>query len=377
MRKLMFAIGNRAHYARIKPIIEKISGKCDYKLLVYDTAFNSLKKILDDDGYISNCIFLNTHISGGNLLTMSKSTGNAILLISDVVDNYKPDIMIVIADRYEIMAPAIVARYMNICLVHIQGGEITGTVDDTIRHTVSKLSNYHFVSNSTAKNNLIKMGENEHSIYITGCPTLDVINKNRNLIDIHAKKFWNVININKIPNYILVNFHPVTTEYNHNSNYVEKLYNAIKNYNGTIIWLMPNSDAGSDEISEEIRKIKKVNKNILFFDNFEVIQYLALLKYAKCVVGNSSVGIRETSYLGTPSVSIGSRQKNRESAENVIRCKVDSIDIEKKLVYQINHGKYKSSILYGDGHASERIAEYLLSIKIVNEKFFEGGKYDK
>ena len=97
----------------------------------------------------------------------------------------------------------------------------------------------------------------------------------------------------------------------------------------------------------------------------------------KCVVGNSSVGIRETSYLGTPSVSIGSRQKNRESAENVIRCKVDSIDIEKKLVYQINHGKYKSSILYGDGHASERIAEYLLSIKIVNEKFFEGGKYDK
>lgn len=377
MRKIMFAIGNRAHYARIKPIIEKISGKCDYKLLIYDTAYNSLKNILNKDGYLSNCIFLNTHIAGGNLLTMTKSTGNAITMISDVVDNYKPDIMVVIADRYEIMAPAIAARYMNICLVHIQGGEVTGTVDDAIRHTVSKLSNYHFVSNQKAKQNLMDMGEKEETIYITGCPTLDVISNNIVSIDNAAKEFWNVNSIKEIPEYILVNFHPVTTEYDHNSNYVKKLYTAIKNYEHKIVWLMPNSDAGSDEINAQIQKIKKENKNILFFDNFEIIQYLAILKYAKCVVGNSSVGIRETSYLGTPSISIGSRQKNREIADNVIRCEIEPNDISKKLKYQLKHGKYETSELYGNGHASELIADKLLNVKIINEKFFEGDNYDK
>lgn len=375
MRKIMFAIGNRAHYARIKPIIERIEKKCDFKLLIYDTAYNSLRKILKEDNYISNSVFLDSHVTGGNLSTMTKSTGNAIVLISEIVEKYKPDIMVVVADRYEIVAPAIVARYMNICLVHIQGGEITGTVDDAIRHSVSKLSNYHFVSNITAKNNLLKMGESEKTIYITGCPTIDVISNNKKMIDKSACEFWHINSIKDIPDYILVNFHPITTEYNQNSDYVKKLYKAIEFYNGVIIWLMPNSDAGSNKIRKEINQIK--NKKILFFENFEIIQYLSILKYAKCVVGNSSVGIRETSYLGTPSVSIGSRQKNREVAENVIRCEMDSIEIKNSILFQLNHGKYKSSALYGDGCASKRIAKNLLSLEIKNEKFFDGGQNDK
>lgn len=377
MRKILFAIGNRAHYARIKPIIERLNNKCIYKLLIYDTAYKSLRKILEDDNYISKCIFIDTYIKGGNLLTMTKSTGNAILLMSDTIAKYMPDIMVVIADRYEIMAPAIIARYMNICLVHIQGGEITGTIDDSIRHTVSKLSNYHFISNVTAKRNLLRMGENEDDIFVTGCPTLDVISNNEKLIDNKIKKFWKKEKTNDIPDYILVNFHPITTEYNQNSNYVKVLYEAIKEFNCQIIWLMPNSDAGSDKIRKETNNIKQTNEKILFFENFEVIEYLSLLKYAKCVVGNSSVGIRETSYLGTPSITIGSRQKNRETANNVIRCDINSTEIKDAIIYQMGHGKYKTSTLYGDGHASERIANNLLNVKIKKEKFVEGGYNDK
>lgn len=376
MRKILFSIGNRAHYARIKPIIEKINNRCDYKLLIYDSAYNTMKSIIEKK-YISKCIFLDTHVQGENLLTMAQSTGKAILLISEEVKKYNPDIIVVIADRYEIMAAAIVARYMNICLVHIQGGEITGTIDDSIRHTVSKLSNYHFVSNTYSKNNLLKIGEEENKIYITGCPTLDIIRENMELIDTSALKFWNVKKIIDIPDYIVVNFHPVTTEYQRNSNYVNILYESIKDFNYNVIWLLPNCDAGSDKIKKSINRLKKLNNKIMFFENFEIIQYISLLKYAKCIVGNSSVGIRESSFLGTPSVSIGSRQKDREISNNVIRCNMDSKEIKNKIIYQIKHGKYSISNLYGDGYASTKIAEKLLNLDILKEKFFNGGINDK
>lgn len=376
MRKILFSIGNRAHYARIKPIIEKINNRCDYKLLIYDFAYNTMKSIIEKK-YISKCIFLDTHVQGENLLTMAQSTGKAILLISEEVKKYNPDIIVVIADRYEIMAAAIVARYMNICLVHIQGGEITGTIDDSIRHTVSKLSNYHFVSNTYSKNNLLKIGEEENKIYITGCPTLDIIRENMELIDTSALKFWNVKKIIDIPDYIVVNFHPVTTEYQRNSNYVNILYESIKDFNYNVIWLLPNCDAGSDKIKKSINRLKKLNNKIMFFENFEIIQYISLLKYAKCIVGNSSVGIRESSFLGTPSVSIGSRQKDREISNNVIRCNMDSKEIKNKIIYQIKHGKYSISNLYGDGYASTKIAEKLLNLDILKEKFFNGGINDK
>lgn len=372
MRKILFTIGNRAHYARLKPIIEKLNELCEYKILVYDTAYSVMKDKLKCDIFSNNCVFINTFVPGGNLKSMTKSVGKAIYLISDFFEDYKPDIVVVVADRYEIMAPAIVARYMNICLVHIQGGEITGTIDDTIRHTISKLANYHFVSNLSAKNNLINMGERDDHIFITGCPTIDIIKENDDKMLKFALEFWQEYGVQNIPKYIMVNFHPVTTEYLNNSNYIDILYKSIKKLDYKIVWLLPNSDAGSNKILKELEKIQTKQENIIFIKNLEPLKYLALVKYSNCIVGNSSVGIRESSFMGVPSVTIGTRQQNRDVSKNVVKCDMNSKQIEECIKYQLAHGKYKISYLYGPGNASVKISNLLLNIKLENEKYYGG-----
>lgn len=370
MRKIFFAIGNRAHYARVKPIITILKNNVDFKIVVYDSAIYTLSDILINDGYIKKCIFLDTFEEGANLNSMTKCVGNAIIKFSDVITNYQPDIMVVIADRYEILAPAIAARLMNICLVHIQGGELTGTIDDAVRHTVSKLSNYHFVSNEKSKDVLINIGENKKNIFITGCPTIDLLENNKKEMREKSAYFLKKLNFNENERFILVNYHPETTDIESNYTNILKLYEKIKEFNMKMIWLEPNCDAGSDKISNFIEEIKKENSNIVFIKNLEATTYLGLVDCCSCIIGNSSVGIREASYLGTPSISIGSRQQNRQVGENVIRVSNKCEKLIKILNMQINHGKYKSSYLYGNGHACENIAELLEDLEIKNVKFY-------
>ena len=371
MRKIIFAVGNRAHYARVKPIINNLDGDIEFKIVIYDSSTFYLKDILIKDNLINYSIFLNTFESGSNLKSMTKCVGKAIIKFADVIDNYNPDIIVVIADRYEIIAPSIAARLMNVCLIHIQGGEITGTIDDTIRHTVSKLSNYHFVSNEKAKNTLITLGENNKNIFITGCPTIDLLKNNKKEIKSKTKTFFKKFNIKENEEFILVNYHPVTTDIENNYINVLNFYNKIKVYDKKIIWLEPNCDAGADKINMLIRKIKAENENIIFIKNLECIVYLGLINYCSCIVGNSSVGIRESSYLGTPSISIGDRQQNRECGENVIRISNDCKNLIAVLNKQIKHGKYSSSHLYGDGKASKKIAKLLKELAIENVKFYK------
>lgn len=376
-RKITFVIGNRAHYARIRPTIKHLP-KGSFKLVLFDSA------VLSDYGNVKDQIFsdlgkgcvdvIYTNINGGNLVTMTKSTGIAIFELSSEFERNRPDIVVVVADRYEALAATVAARYMNIPVAHIQGGENTGSIDDNIRHSITKLSNIHLVTNNESAERVRKMGEKESSIYVVGCPTIDVCNElpNKNLNSLF-EKYAGVYETKFTlqDKYIIVSFHPVTTEYSQNKKHFKILYEAINSLDIQTIWLYPNIDAGTDLIRKEIYEFKSKDKkgNIHFFKHFDTEDYLGLLKNSQCIVGNSSVGIRESSFLGVPSVTVGSRQRGRVRAKNVVDSDVLVGEIKRAVLKQIQHGHYLESHLYGDGGAGKKIAEVLLSCDLSIDKF--------
>ena len=332
--------------------------------------FGDLEKIINKDGFkIKNKIY--SIVEGDNLATMAKSTGLAIIELSNLFLNIKPDFVLTIADRFETIATAIAASYMNIPLVHTQGGEVTGSIDESVRHAITRLSNLHFPSSKKSMKNLKRMGENSKMIFLTGCPSIDLayqIYKNKKKINIEKilNKNVGVGNLNnKMKDYIVVLQHPVTTEYEDTRKNIRETIKSIQNLNLPTIWLWPNVDAGNDIISKEIRKFReKINpKNILFVKNFSPEDFLKVLIKSKCIVGNSSVAIRECSFLGVPAVNIGSRQNGREHGDNVKFCDYNSTQIIRLIKEQIRYGKYRQSKIFGNGDAGLKIRKILEKIK--------------
>jgi len=304
---------------------------------------------------------------------MAKSTGLAIIELATCFDKLQPDIVLTVADRYETLATAIAASYMNIFLAHTQGGEVTGSIDESVRHAITKLSHIHFVSNKRAYDYVIKLGEQKKRVFLTGCPSIDIL-KNINLKKIHkeivSKDIFtgtgSVFNLNK--DYIILMQHPVTTEYKKAKSQIKETIKAanILSKKIQIIWLWPNIDAGSDIFSKEIRSFREKlsPSNIYFHKNFSAEHYAYLLSRARCIFGNSSSAIREGSYFGTPAVNIGNRQFGREISKNVINVDYKYTNIVKAVNKQIKQKKYKKSFLYGDGLAGRKIATILSKAKI-------------
>lgn len=372
-KKICVVIASRANYGRSKVLLKKImySQKLQLQTILAASSllekYGDLRKILKKDKIkVDAEAFI--VLEGENTLTMAKSTGIAIIELSSIFNILKPDIVITIGDRYETIATAIAASYMNIVLAHIQGGEITGSIDESVRHAITKLSHLHFVSTKNAKKNLIKMGEKKDNVYLSGCPSIDILDEdNEGKLNKFMKQtgVGDEIDIRK-PFYLVV-FHPITTAYLESYKNTQILIDAITKLNSQIIWLWPNIDAGSDGISKCIRinREKGKLKNFRFFKNFPVEIYNELLKKASCLVGNSSSFIREASYIGAPSVIVGNRQFKREVAKNVIYAKFDVNEIFNKINFQ-KIKRYKRSLLYGNGKASKKIVAILENIKKVN-----------
>ena len=271
--KVAVVINNRANYARIKSflIYANKSKKIDLMIILASSClmekFGNIEKIIKKDGLsVFKKIF--TVVEGDKPVTMAKSTALEINELSNIFENSRPDLVFAIADRYETLAVAISASYMNIPLAHTQGGEVTGSIDESVRHAVSKLANIHFPANKLAKDNLIKMGENPKMIFNVGCPSIDLAHsikeKKINLNNfIKRNKFLNSnkLDLKNIKNYIVVLQHPVTTEYKNTRNQIKETIKAISKLNYTSIWLWPNVDSGSDIISKELRITRE--KNIL------------------------------------------------------------------------------------------------------------------
>ena len=288
--------------------------------------------------------------------------------MSTVFEDIRPDVVVTVADRYETMATAIAATYLNIPLAHIQGGEITGNIDELVRHAITKLSHYHFPATEQSRERLIKMGEEPDRIVNSGCPSIDTLCHQDLSISNEKMDEYNSVGykIDFTKPYILMMQHPVTTTPEEGRIQVEKTLAALKGREEQKIVMWPNIDAGSDLVSRGIRIFRDNNSdlNFSYCKNFPPEIYNCILKHATCVVGNSSSFIREASFLGTPAVIVGDRQEGREHGHNVVFAEYDTEDIARCLEAQIAHGRYEPETIFGKGNAGEIIADYLAKVQL-------------
>jgi UDP-hydrolysing UDP-N-acetyl-D-glucosamine 2-epimerase len=381
MRKICVVVTARPSYSRVRTLLSSIKKHkgLELQLVVAGSAlldkYGSTINYIEQDGFeIAEKIY--SVVEGEALNTMPKTTGLSLIELSTVFDNLKPDIVLTIADRYETIATAIAASYMNIPLAHLQGGEVTGSIDEKVRHAVTKLSDLHFVSNDTANQRLIKMGEEPRKIHNTGCPSIDlaaqVLKKPDNNFNPSNEYTWvpwgKKINISE--DYIVVMQHPVTTEYNLALEQITKTLNAVNSCGYPVFWFWPNVDAGSDGTSKGIRVFReeKQDSNIVFIKNMKSIDFLNLLYFSKGIIGNSSVAIRECSFLGVPAINIGTRQQGREKGCNVVNVDHNEKDIKKCIDEHFNNNHFKSENIYGNGNSGELIAELLYSSDLTIQK---------
>ena len=380
-RRVCVVITARASYARIKTVLEAVRDHSDLELLLVVAASALLERygpvidIIRADGFepTSTVYML---VEGENLVTSAKSTGAGISELATVFDNLAPDMVLSIADRYETIATAIAASYLNIPVVHVQGGEVTGSIDEKVRHAVTKLSNLHMVSNESAAQRVLQMGEEPASVHVTGCPSIDlaarVMAEDENDFDVYAKMGGTGVGrpFDVSENYLVVMQHPVTTEHGAATAQAEKTMHAIDHLGIPTFWFWPNVDAGSDGTSAVIRRYREANdpEHIYFLKNLSPENFLRLLKRSRCIIGNSSVGIRECSFMGVPTVNIGSRQSRRERAANVVDVGYDETAIKAAIKAHMAHGPFPSSDLYGDGKSGMRIADLLSSADLSFDK---------
>ena len=371
MKKICVVITARPSYSRIKSLLTAINENPNLELQLILGAsallerYGSVIDTIKQDGFEPTEI-IHMVIEGGDLSTSAKSTGLGIIELSTAFNNLKPDIVLTIADRFETIATAIAASYSNIPLAHVQGGEISGSIDEKVRHAVSKLSDIHFVATEKSKERLIKMGEAIESVFLTGCPSIDIV---KNVVDHSLFENFDPFDsyggvgskFDSQSGYIVVLQHPVTTEYNDAAFQIEQTLLAIQKINYPTFWFWPNVDAGSDKISKSIRNHRenKDLENVYFLKNISPEDFIKLMVNAKCLVGNSSAGIRECSYIGTPVVNIGNRQLGREKGLNVIDSGYDWSTILHSTEKQMSNDRYPQNNLYGDGSAGIKISKLL------------------
>ena len=367
-RKVCVVVNSRANYGRIRSVMAAIQAHDRLKLQLIVGASALLHRFgmaidsIVSDGFIPDAT-LYSIVEGETPVTMAKSTGLAIVELATLFENLRPDIVITVADRFETLATAVAASYMNIPLAHTQGGEITGSIDESVRHAITKLSHIHFPATEKAAEIIQRMGEDPSTIHKVGCPSLDVLVDIK--MDLADDFFFKNKGVGSLLDpsrpYLVVLQHPVTTEFGDGLSQINKTLGAISRIQIQTVWLWPNVDAGSDDISKGLRIFRERNNPnyIHFYRNFEMQDYARMIYNCSCLIGNSSSAIREGSFLGVPAVNIGSRQQGRERSDNVLTVGYDSAAIENSVRFQIKHGRYNPSDLYGDGLSGKKIADIL------------------
>lgn len=367
-KKIIFVTGTRADYGKLKSLIFALKKKKKFSVNIFITGMHNLKKygftfeeIIKDK--VQNYFkYENQKLDDSMDIILSKT----IKGFNEYVKKEKPDLVVVHGDRVEPLACAIVCSLNNILLAHIEGGEVSGTVDEMLRHAISKLAHLHFVSNRSAKRRLLQMGENSNSIYIIGSPDLDTM-KSKSLPNINeVKKRYN-IDFNE---YGILLFHPVTTELSKLKTQVKKLCNSVKKIKKNFIVIYPNNDSGAKIILDEYSKLIKDNKNFKIYPSMRFEYFLTLLKHCKLIIGNSSAAVKEAPFYGVRTINIGSRQFKRSKSKSIINIGFDQKKITDNLIKNFNKNiKITKSKEFGDGNASKKF------IKIINKKnFFETNK---
>ncbi len=376
-RKICIVVNSRANYGRIKTVMSAVQDHPDLELQLIIGAsallyrFGNVQELIRDDGF-EPIATVHSIVEGETPTTMAKSTGMAIMELATQFENIKPDIVLTVADRFETIATAIAASYMNIPLAHTQGGEVTGSIDESVRHAVTKLAHLHFPATELSADNLIRMGEDAASVHMTGCPAMDVVADIDLALprDIFTRYRGVGAELDPDKPYLVVLQHPVTTEYGQGFDQINETLRAIERLGMQAAWLWPNVDAGSDDVSKGLRVYREHHDPdwLHFYRNFGTEDYARLIANAACQVGNSSSALREGAFLGSPTVNIGTRQQGRERGPNVIDVDYDADAIEAAIRKQLAHGPYEPSPMFGDGKAGQRIADILAACEITVQK---------
>ena len=361
MKKILFLTGTRADFGKIKSLISTLENNQEFEVFVFVTGMHLQKEY----GYtlieIERCNFKNIHAFQNHTheTTMDLTLAKTIEGFSSYCKKINPDLIVIHGDRVETLAGAIVGSLNNILVAHIEGGELSGTVDELIRHSVTKLSHIHFVSNDEAAKRLLQMGEMKSSIFTIGSPDIDIMFSENLPTEESVKEYYQI----DFDQYAIVMFHPVTTEDKQMKQYADDFVASLLAVDEKFVVIFPNNDLGSKYIIDAYQKIAN-NKRFRIFPSLRFEYFLVLLKKAKFIIGNSSAGIREAPYYGIPIINIGTRQQNRTLNADIINVDYQKENIIKALHSVTNHKISQAYNDFGKGNSAELFLNSLLSSKI-------------
>lgn len=370
-RRICVVLVDRANYGRLKPVMAAIQRHPGLELQVLCAGTMVLERFdqpvegVRRDGFpVDGEIFI--ELEGSRPVTMAKSVGFATIEFASEFQRLAPDLVLLIGDRYEALAAAIAAAYMNLTIVHMQGGEVSGSIDESARHAISKLAQFHFPATVRSAEYLVRMGERPETILGVGCPSSDIaLGLDRELDSEVLNRRGSGATIDPAKDFLLVLFHPTTTEFGGERAQMEELLDALGQIAMPTLLLWPNIDAGSDHISKAIRVFRThcAVDWLRTATNLAPENFLKVLAAASCAVGNSSSFVRDASFLGTPVVLVGNRQRFREVADHVLPVTSERGAIAASIRSQLAHGRYSPSTLYGNGAVSERLAAAVANLR--------------
>jgi UDP-hydrolysing UDP-N-acetyl-D-glucosamine 2-epimerase len=369
-RKICVVVGSRANYSSIKAVLQAIKQhpQLELQLIVAASAlldrYGSVVDVIQRDGFEPTArIFM--LVEGETLATMAKSTGLGLIELPTIFEKLAPDAVLTVGDRFETMATALAAAYMNIPLAHTMGGEVSGNIDETIRHAVTKFAHLHFPACQDAADRIIRLGEEPDRVHLVGCPRMDLVaallREPEPIGDVLMREGVGAPFDADKP-FILVSQHPVTMEYGDGERQINETLLAVRATGLPALVLWPNADAGSDDISRGIRKYRERDPAAPFHyvKNLPPEVYIPLMASTRCLVGNSSSALREGAFIGTPAVNIGSRQVNRQRGSNVVDADYNCGSIQSAIAGRLAlGGRLPSEPIYGDGKAGPLIADVL------------------
>lgn len=349
-KKILFITGTRADYGKMKPLMKALDKDEQFTVFIFvcgmhlSETFGSTYEEILKDGYE------NIYIAYGLSQTQSGSVnlGSTIMYLSGYVDNIKPDMVLVHGDRMDALAGAVVGALHNILVGHVEGGELSGTIDESIRHAISKFAHIHFVCTEEARERLIQLGEEANRIFVIGSPDIDIMMSDTLPELAEAKRRYDI----EFDHYGILMYHPVTTEYDAIGEKIRKVVDAVIQSGKNYVVVYPNNDLGSEVILNEYRRFENDN-HFKVFPSLRFEYFLVLLRNTEFIIGNSSAGIRESGIYGVPAIDIGTRQSGRYSTSKSTNLQHVSEDVVEITDAIKNSSQFKtSSFVFGQGNST-------------------------
>ena len=352
-RKIVFITATRADFGKLKPLMKRVEQSTEFELHIFVTGMHMLKKYgftcseVEKENYKNLHKYVNQNTSD----SMSQAIAKTISGFNDYITELEPDLIVIHGDRLEALAGATVGAFNNVLTAHVEGGEVSGTIDESIRHAVSKLSHIHFVANENAKKRLLQLGETKQTIHVIGSPDIDLMNA-ETLPDIATVKSRYEIDFD---NYGIALLHPVTTETDKQGKNAHIFVESLKSSGRNFVVIFPNNDPGNEDILSAYSQLRD-QERFKIFPSMRFEYFLTLLKEADFIIGNSSAGIREAPHYGVPTIDVGNRQNNRGNCASIKNIPF-TLEALNEALSAVENASRERTNLFGDGNSADRFMQ--------------------